>query len=150
MDSIVAINQDLAILKVVGRSHDYEGHDSLVIQRSIGQIVKIRHCAITIKNPSPTWNADAELGYNYRIHDLRVGTGTFNFFDAIQYKLSREKSINGYNDNQYFTSRTTTFNEFPNVFIDTDEKIYIDYMQDFDQGTRTVNYRFELVYYSHE
>ena len=62
LDSIVVINQDLAISKVVGRSYDYEGHDSVVIQRNIGQIVKIRHCAITIKNPSPTWNADAELG----------------------------------------------------------------------------------------
>ena len=147
LDSIVVIQSDLPMSLIPPRSWEYEGHDTIQINAQNGQLVKVRYCAITLTATSTNWAADAQLGYSHKIHDLRIRTEGFNFLDAIRYDNELARAAN---NNTYVSSRSTTIDRFPNVFISNGESIYVDFIQEFYGGTRTVDYRIELLYFSYE
>lgn len=147
LDSIVVIQSDLPMSLMPSRSWEYEGHDTIQINAQNDQLVKVRYCAITTTATSTNWAANAEFGYSHEVYDLRIRTEGFNFLDGIRYDNENPRAISA---NSYFHSRSTTIDRFPNVFIGNGESIYVDFIQEFYGGTRTVDYRIELLYFSYE
>ena len=148
LDSIVVIQSDLPMSLMPSRSWEYEGHDTIQINAQNDQLVKVRYCAITTTATSTNWAANAEFGYSHEVYDLRIRTEGFNLLDGIRYSTNRPDGLLSGND--YVSSRSTTIDRFPNVFIGDGESIYVDFIQEFYGGTRTVDYRIELLYFSYE
>ena len=53
------------------------------------------------------------------------------------------------NDNTVY-GRKRKFHCYPNIFLDENEKLYIDYQSWENNGSLRVPYRIELVHYSYE
>lgn len=148
LDSVVIIQSNLPMSLMPSRSWEYEGHDTLVISRTANQMVKVRYCAFTLTNSNSNWASNADFGYSHEIYDLRISTDYFNLLDGISYRSSKSKALDS--NNEEISSRSTTISAFPNVFLRTNETIFIDFVQEFYGGTRRVDYRIELIYYSNE
>jgi hypothetical protein len=149
LDSIVVINQDLAISKVVGRSYDYEGHDSLTIPRGINQIIKVRYCGITMRNDATAFGSSVIVEYYNRIYELGISTKKYSLINALDAFADRPIRIDNYNS--VYGGKKRKFDCYPNIFLDENEKLYIDYIQSWESnGSRQLSYRIELIYYSYE
>ena len=148
LDSLVIIQSDLPMSLIPSRSWEYEGHDTIQINSQQNQLVKVRYCALTETSTSNNWNANAEYSTQAPIYDLRIGTPGFNFLDGIRFGSESPYALRHNQDE--ITSRSTTIDRFPDVFIGNGETIFIDFKRSFYSTNRTVDYRLELLYFSYE
>lgn len=146
LDSIVIKQGDLSIAKVPSRSVDYEGHDTIVISKSNDQIILIRYCGITMGNPNPNFGSTVSVNINNTLYDLRISTQKFNLLSA--YDWLAQSATNA--DQSYYRSKQRLFESRPDIFLDKDENLYIDYIRERDNYQYTISWRVELVYYSYE
>lgn len=148
LDSVVIVQEELAISKVSGRSYEYEGHDTIQVAGNVNQLVKVRYCGITVRNESQSFGSDTHMDTGNEVYDLQISTleyNLMNILDALSYKPTW---IDNYS---YIRSRARRFENRPEIFLNHDESLCIDYVQSFYQhGTRSVSYRIELIYYSYE
>ena len=148
LDSLVIIQSNLPMSLIPSRSWEYEGHDTIQINSQQDQLVKVRYCALTETSTSNYWNANAEYSTQAPIYDLRIGTPGFNFLDGIRFGIEGPDNMRQNHDE--ITSRSTTIDRFPNVFIRHGENIFIDYKRSFYSTNRSIDYRLELLYFSYE
>ena len=146
LDSIVIKQGDLSITKVPSRNFDYEGHDTVVISKSNDQIILIRYCGITMGNPNPNFGSTVSVNINNTLYDLRISTQKFNLLSA--YDWLAQSATNA--DQSYYRSKQRLFESRPDIFLDKDENLYIDYIRERDNYQYTISWRVELVYYSYE
>ena len=149
LDSLVIIQSDLPMSKMPSRSWEYEGHDTIPINAQSDQLVKVRYCALTTTSTSTNWSASAGINNNNVIYDLRISLEGFNLLDGIRYAYNRPQA-RLYDNNAFMYSRSTTIDRFPDIFIRNGESLFVDFIQEFYGGARTVDYRIELLYFSYE
>ena len=148
LDSIVIKQGDLSIAKVPSRSVDYEGHDTIVISKSNDQIILIRYCGITMGNPNPNFGSTVSVNINNTLYDLRISTQKFNLLSA--YDWLAQNTTYADQGTPYYRSKQRLFESRPDIFLDKDENLYIDYIRERDNYQYTISWRVELVYYSYE
>lgn len=149
LDSLVIIQSDLPLSKIPSSSWEFEGHDTIPINAQSDQLVKVRYCALTTTSTSTNWAASAGITNNNAIYDLRISTEGFNLLDGIRYAYNRPQG-RLYDNNANMSSRSTTIDRFPDIFIRNGESLFVDFIQEFYGGARTVDYRIELLYFSYE
>ena len=145
LDSIVIKQGDLSITPVPSRSWDYEGHDTVVIGKSNDQIILIRYCGITMGSPNPNFGQTVSVNNNNKLYDLRISTQKFNLLSA--YDWLAQSATYADQTSAYYRSKQRLFESRPDIFLDKDENLYIDYVQEYQS---TISWRVELVYYSYE
>ena len=146
LDSIVIKQGDLSITKVPSRNFDYEGHDTVVISKSNDQIILIRYCGITMGNPMANFGPTVSVGNYNKLYDLRISTQKFNLLSAYDWLVQSATNA----DQSYYRSKQRLFESRPDIFLDKDENLYIDYIRERDNYQYTISWRVELVYYSYE
>ena len=146
LDSIVIKQGDLSITKVPSRNFDYEGHDTVVISKSNDQIILIRYCGITMGNPMANFGPTVSVGNYNKLYDLRISTQKFNLLSAYDWLVQSATNA----DQSYYRSKQRLFESRPDIFLDKDENLYIDYIRERYNHQYTISWRVELVYYSYE
>lgn len=148
LDSIVIKQGELTITKIPNRSWEYEGYDTIYLNKSNEQLILVRYCGMTMSNNSSSFGGDVQITNYNKLYDLKISTQYFNLLNAMNHEAAYPRTLD-VSSNIY--SRQRVFESRPNIFLADNENIYIDYVQEYYQyGPRAISYRIELIYYSYE